>query len=268
MITFFSILALGFFLGIRHATDPDHVIAITTIVTRERSIRRSTTVGILWGVGHTLTILLVGGMVILFGLVIPPRLGLTMEFSVALMLVLLGMFNLRAFRKSVDEIASDRAESATFHSHFHHHWDNGDRYSRRNDPAQQGQERNDPPQGRFERLIGRLGLYHTLRPLVVGSVHGLAGSAAIALLILATIRNPAWAMAYLLVFGLGTIAGMTLITTAIAIPSAYGARRLMRANRYLIVASGVLSFAFGLFLAYQISFVGGLFSDHPIWIPK
>jgi len=110
MIDFFAILALGFFLGARHATDPDHVVAVTTIVARERNLYRSAIIGILWGIGHTLTILLVGGMIILFGLVIPPRLGLTMELSVALMLVLLGIFNLNTFWQSLDEIRQDRIE--------------------------------------------------------------------------------------------------------------------------------------------------------------
>src|SRR6266852_8254453 len=94
MITFVSIIALGFFLGMRHATDPDHVIAVTTIVSRQRSIRQAALIGVLWGVGHTITIFLVGSAIILFGLVIPPRIGLTMEFSVGLMLVVLGVLNL------------------------------------------------------------------------------------------------------------------------------------------------------------------------------
>ncbi len=107
-----------------------------------------------------------------------------------------------------------------------------------------------------------------MRPIVVGIVHGLAGSAAIALLILATIRNPVWAMAYLVVFGIGTIAGMALITTAIAIPSAYGARRFARVNRYLVVSSGLLSVGFGVFLAYHVGVINGLLTNHPLWVPK
>src|SRR6202165_4629353 len=94
MITLFSIIALGFFLGMRHATDPDHVIAVTTIVSRQRSVRHAALIGALWGVGHTITIFIVGSAIILFGLVIPPRVGLTMELSVGLMLVLLGILNL------------------------------------------------------------------------------------------------------------------------------------------------------------------------------
>src|SRR5204863_8366756 len=94
MVPFLSIIALGFFLGMRHATDADHVVAVTTIVSRERTIRSSALIGILWGLGHTITIFIVGSLIILFGVVIPPRLGLTMELSVGLMLILLGILNL------------------------------------------------------------------------------------------------------------------------------------------------------------------------------
>ena len=268
MINFLAILTLGFFLGTRHATDPDHVIAITTIVTRERNLYRSTIVGVLWGVGHTLTILSVGGAIILFGLVIPPRLGLTMEFSVALMLVLLGIFNLGAFWKSLEAIASDRSEGAAIHSHFHSHGDDAPCQPPAHGPARQSHQDNDPPRRHQDQIVGRLSLFHTLRPVVVGIVHGLAGSAAVALLILATISNPVWAMAYLVVFGIGTIAGMALITTAIAIPSVYGTRRFARVNRYLVVSSGLLSVGFGLFLAYHVGMINGFFTNHPLWVPK
>src|SRR5919202_680871 len=96
MLSSLSVLALGFILGMRHATDADHVVAVTTIVSHQRSIARAAGVGALWGVGHTATILLVGGAIIVFRLAIPPRLGLAMEFGVAVMLVLLGVRSLRA----------------------------------------------------------------------------------------------------------------------------------------------------------------------------
>jgi high-affinity nickel-transport protein len=108
-----------------------------------------------------------------------------------------------------------------------------------------------------------LGPFHIVRPLTVGIVHGLAGSAAVALLVLTTIHRPSWAIGYLLIFGLGTIAGMMLITTAIALPFAYTLRHFVRLNRGLAMASGMLSLSFGLFLCYQIGFVDGLFLSHP-----
>src|SRR5215831_3618739 len=101
---FLSILALGFFLGMRHATDSDHVVAVSTIVSREKSVLSASLVGALWGVGHSLTILIVGGAIIFFGVVLPARVGLTMEFSVALMLVVLGLLNVTGFRRDVRRI--------------------------------------------------------------------------------------------------------------------------------------------------------------------
>jgi high-affinity nickel-transport protein len=106
-----------------------------------------------------------------------------------------------------------------------------------------------------------------VRPLVVGLVHGLAGSAAVALLVLTTIRSPKWAIVYLLVFGVGTIAGMMLITGAMVLPFAYADKRFAPLNRGLRVASGLISVAFGLFLVYEIGIVNGLFTNHPKWTP-
>jgi len=114
----------------------------------------------------------------------------------------------------------------------------------------------------------KLSMFHVVRPLVVGIVHGLAGSAAVALLVLTTIGRPAWAIAYLLIFGLGTVAGMMLITAAIALPFAYTVQRFGQLNRGLVMASGFLSLAFGLFLCYQIGFVDGLFTGHANWVPR
>src|SRR6202163_4431171 len=121
MITLLSIIALGFFLGMRHATDPDHVIAVTTIVSRQRSIRHAALIGVLWGLGHTITIFLVGSAIILFGVVIPPRLGLTMELSVGLMLILLGILNLTGFTSWVTETFTPAADPGHPHAHAHAH---------------------------------------------------------------------------------------------------------------------------------------------------
>jgi len=123
------------------------------------------------------------------------------------------------------------------------------------------------PQGPVQQLLARVGIYQLLRPLAVGVVHGLAGSAAVALLVLTTIRSPRWAIAYLLVFGLGTIAGMMLITMILGAPFAYTGKRFASLNRCLGLASGIISVAFGLLVTFQIGFVDGLFSTHPHWLP-
>ena len=212
MLSLTAILAIGLLLGMRHATDPDHVVAVTTIVSRQRSLRGSMGVGALWGVGHTVTILLVGGAIILFKLAIPPRLGLTMELAVAVMLIVLGTANLLG--RSVA-----RAESSA-------------------------------------------------RPLVVGLIHGLAGSAAVALLVLTAIPDARWAATYLLVFGAGTVAGMTAITVALSLPSLWAASRFDSAHRWLRLASGAASVAFGLFMAHHVGFVDGLFTGNVHWTPR
>jgi high-affinity nickel-transport protein len=123
------------------------------------------------------------------------------------------------------------------------------------------------PQGSFETALERVGLYQILRPLAVGIVHGLAGSAAVALLVLTTIRDPRWAIVYLLVFGVGTIAGMLLITMIIGAPFAYTGKRFINFHRGLGVASGLISVAFGLFVMVQIGVVDGLFTASPHWTP-
>jgi len=261
-----SIVVLGFLLGMRHATDPDHVVAVTTIVSRERSIRAAALIGALWGVGHTLTILVVGGAIMLFGAVITPRVGLTMEFSVAVMLILLGILNLSGVLGWIDgRLAPGRTGTVPFDTHAH--GDYVHQHAHDEDGGAHGHTEEDTPLGRLDRTFRRFGLYHTVRPLVVGTVHGLAGSAAIALLVLATIPRSTWALAYLLVFGVGTIAGMMLITVAGSLPFTYTARRFRLVNHCLGLASGLVSVGFGVFLVYRIGLVDGLFTSAPRWTP-
>ena len=269
MFTLLSIIAIGFFLGMRHATDPDHVIAITTIVSRQRSTKRAALTGALWGLGHTVTIFAVGTAIILFNLVIPVRLGLSMELSVGFMLILLGVWNVIGFLRSVPSIPghADSKETET-HSHPHQHGDYIHTHPHSHEPERHSHSPQQTPLARLDRSLGRIGAYQWLRPLIVGVVHGLAGSAAVALLILASIRNSSWAIAYLFLFGLGTIAGMMLITMSIASTFRLAGNRFQHFSRRLALASGVVSLVFGLFVAYQIAFVQGFFSTHPHWTPR
>jgi len=242
MLSFTAILCIGFLLGMRHATDPDHVVDITTIVARQPGVRRAGLIGALWGIGHTCTIFVVGAMIILFGVTIPPRLGLSMEFAVAAMLILLGILNLTGTLRQLQE----RFLTKSFV------------------PGRAGVSEPAPP----STGLRGMGAYTVFRPLIVGLVHGLAGSAAVALLVMATIHDSWWAVAYLLLFGAGTVAGMVVITTLIAMPFTLTGRRFSGLNRGMGIASGLISLGFGLFLTFQIGIVDGLFTSHAHWIPK
>jgi hypothetical protein len=200
-------------LGMRHATDPDHIVAVTTIVTRERSVARAAGIGAVWGLGHTITLLLVGGAIIVFKVALNARLGLSLELCVAIMLIVLGLLNLFNVRASTAGL-------------------------------------------------------NTTRPFLVGIVHGLAGSAGAALLIVPLIDDPRWAALYLLTFGLGTIVGMALITLTIAFPSLLAAAHLPGFQRQLRIASGAASLVFGLYLVHRIGFTNGLFTSETRWIPN
>lgn len=195
-------------LGMRHATDADHIVAVTTIASRERSVWKAGGIGALWGVGHTLTIFLVGGTIILFKVAFSARLGLSMELTVAIMLVVLGLLNLFNVQTKPSALS-------------------------------------------------------TMRPLFVGIVHGLAGSAAATLLILPLIDDPRWAVLYLVVFGFGTIVGMASITLAIAAPSVLASARVGNMQHSLRVVSGAVSLLFGVYLAHKIGFTDGLFLGNP-----
>ena len=245
--SFVGIVLLGLFLGMRHSTDPDHVVAVSTIASRERSVGQGALIGMLWGVGHTLTIFLVGSAIILFGLVIPPRVGLSMEFSVALMLIVLGVLNLTGAPRWLTGRFAPVNSSKT-----------------RENSGTAG----NTAESSLGRLMNRYGSYQVIRPLVIGLVHGLAGSAAVALLVLSTIRSPLWAIAYLLVFGIGTIVGMMLMTSAMAIPVACTSKHFEVTGRYLSSISGIASTGFGLFLVYQIGVVDGLFRANVYWKPQ
>ena len=167
MTPLLSVLLLGFFLGMRHATDPDHVIAVTTIVSRQRSVRAAAWTGALWGLGHTLTILAVGGAIILFGLVIPPRVGLGMEFSVAIMLVLLGILTLTGVTRRIQEARAGTAPAGGHgdrHAHPHAHGDYVHSHVHGHAPEAHGHPEESTPQARLDRALGQFGAYQILAP--------------------------------------------------------------------------------------------------------
>lgn len=252
-----SILFLGLLLGIRHATDADHVVAVTTLVARHRRISAASLIGVMWGVGHTITIFIVGVAIIVFHLRLPPRLGLFFEFLVALTLMLLGILNLTGVLQRMVKMLSDHG---MIHAHLHFHGDQPHVHVHRH------KEEVEKYLGRAERLstfIHHYGALQLARPLVVGFVHGLAGSAAITLLVLGSITRPLFGVIYLLVFGIGTAIGMVTLTTVIGFPVIHSAKKYAHIDRWITGASGLLSIIFGLYLAYHIAVVGGLFRASP-----
>jgi high-affinity nickel-transport protein len=184
------------------------------------------------------------------------------------MLVVLGALTLRAAYRGVGEhVADASADDGVTHTHPHRHGDYIHSHPHHHFPDVHPHAAEQTPLARLDRRLGGFGVYQLLRPFVVGIVHGLAGSAAVALLVLATIGSGWWAVGYLVVFGLGTVVGMMLVTALVAWPLAATGRH-GRAQRALRLASGAISLVFGLVLAYQIGVTGGLFGAHPVWTPR
>lgn len=228
-ITVLTALLFGFLLGVRHALDADHIVAITTIVSRSRSLLRSALVGLSWGLGHTLTIFAAGFLVLVLKLTIPDKLALSMEFVVGLLLVLLGvplLWQLVVSRRHIHWHA--HGDKRHLHSHFH----------------------DDTPEHNHQ---------HIRRPLLMGMVHGLAGSGALTLLVLGTMSSVAQGLVFLLVFGVGSILGMVLFSGLIGLPFKFTARLSLRLNLWLRGAAGLISIVLGFVIMWQVAFVGGLF---------
>jgi cytochrome c biogenesis protein CcdA len=220
-------------LGLKHAFDSDHLVAVSTIVARERSAWRSLWIGLFWGLGHTLTLLVVGLLVLGLKKQIPPPVGLSLECLVGVVLICLGLATLYdCWRKRVH--AHRHVHGGAFHTHFHMHADS---------PAHQHSH------------PVRLGL----KPLLIGIVHGLAGSAALMLLILAAIPSPALGLLYIVIFGCGSIVGMGLVSLLMGLFFSLATDRLSDLNQGVRVAVGALSTTLGVWMVVEIGFIQGLF---------
>lgn len=231
-----SVLALGLIFGLKHAIEADHLAAVTTIVSERKSILSSSLVGGLWGVGHSISLLVAGVAVILFHVEISERTAQALEFSVGVMLVGLGA---NAIRKL--------ACGGKIHLHVHQHGS----YLHAHPHLHDGSPEMNPQTHHGFRLGAR--------PLLVGMMHGFAGSAALMLLVLTTIPAPVVGLAYIAIFGLGSIGGMMLMSVLVGLPVHLTASRFSRANMAIRGCAGLFSLSFGLFMVYQIGFVDGLF---------
>ncbi|HEY3188648.1 MAG TPA: hypothetical protein VGJ70_14300 [Solirubrobacteraceae bacterium] len=226
-----AILGFGFVLGLRHALDVDHLAAVSTIVGQRRSLWSSSLVGALWGLGHTAALLAAAVAVIGLHAEIPPRLAAALELGVAVMLVVLGLNLLRTVWAG-----------GMLHHHVHSHGGRAHVHPHLHD--------SEPTAGDGHHRLGT-----GRRPFLVGLMHGLAGSGALMLAVLATIPSPGLAFAYVGIFGAGSIAGMVAMSTLFGVPLALVGGRFARAELALRLGAALGSLAVGLRLAWEL---GGL----------
>jgi len=240
-------MLLGFLLGLQHATDPDHLVAVATILTRERRFTDGALIGVLWGAGHMTTLTIVGAIIIGLKLTVSPAVGGGLELVVAAMLIVLGVLRLRDALRGLETVPPGHlvadhdhgGGAGVVHSHPHAH------------DSEHTHEHAHVHPSRWLARLGWRGGWPAGRALVVGAIHGLAGSAAVSLLVLATLRSTVSAFVYLLIFGIGTILGMTLLTAVMAFPVSM-ALRYRRARQALALCAGIGSIAFGLVYGYRL----------------
>jgi hypothetical protein len=229
-----GVLSLGLVYGLKHATEVDHIVAVSTIVSEHRKLSHAAWVGGLWGAGHTISLAVVGSLVLAMRIVIPERLAGLMELVVALMIIFLGVSaTAKAFGKRGDFHLHEHKHDDVLHVHVHFH-----------EPGTQ----HAGPVKSHSHAIRQVGL----KPVLVGAVHGLAGSAALTLLVLTQIRSMTLGLLYLGVFGLGSMVGMLLMSGIVGLPFVLSARRLTRVHYNLQMAAGASSVCFGLWYAYSV----------------
>jgi len=230
-----SLLALGFVLGLKHAVDADHLAAVSTMASERRSLFGSSLIGALWGLGHTISLMLAGLLVIVLHFEITDKMKQSLEFGVGLMLVVLGVNALRKL-----------ARGGHVHVHVHEHGGHAHAH-----PHIHDRKAKEEPHTHHGLNLGA-------RPLLVGLVHGLAGSAALMLLVLTTISSPLVGLIYIAVFGIGSIGGMMIMSLLFALPARFTVNRFARTNLALRGLAGLFSLGFGLVMIYQIGFVDHL----------
>jgi sulfite exporter TauE/SafE len=234
-----SILALGFVLGLKHSIEADHLAAVSTIASERRSLLSSSLVGALWGLGHTISLMVAGILVILLHFHISERTSRALEFCVAIMLVALGVDALRKLARGGHLHIHVHEHGGHLHAHPHLH------------SATERRATEETPHTHHGLRLG-------VRPLFVGIMHGMAGSAALMLLVLTNISSSLVGLLYVGVFGIGSIGGMMVMSTLFALPARLAGNRFSRASFALRGLAGLFSLSFGLLMIYQIGFVDHL----------
>src|SRR6185503_18812436 len=229
----FALVGLGLVFGLKHATEVDHVVAVSTIVSEHRNVLRSALVGGLWGAGHTAALVIVGALVLIFRVAVPLPVANWLEMGVALMIIALGVWGvIKVFRKRADVHLHRHSHDGQSHVHIHFH-EHGTEHA----PASTSLQLTETKPSSHSHAISQVGF----KPLLVGAMHGLAGSAALTLLVLTQIQSVWLGLVYLAVFGLGSTVGMLLMSGLIGLPFALSGRRLTSINYGLQTAAGCLS---------------------------
>jgi ABC-type nickel/cobalt efflux system permease component RcnA len=226
-----TLLGVGFLLGLRHALDTDHLAAVSTVLAERPSLLASGAVGLWWGIGHTLTLLLVGSVVLAWGLRIPAQFEMAAEAGVALLLIILGVTLARKLYRERWHVHSHQHDGEQ-HVHFHSHQ-------------------------RQEGHGHRHWIMDSIRPLCIGMAHGLAGSAALMLMILATTTDMTSGLLSILIFGIGSIIGMMMIGLTISIPVIYSRSLNRRLFRGVQGAASLASVSVGLWMLVNITMSTG-----------
>lgn len=226
----FSVLLLGLLLGLQHAMEADHLAAVASLTTRGKSLRDAARQGTAWGLGHSLTLLLVGGSVLLIDGVIGEQLSLLLESAVGLMLILLGAdVLLQLYRRRIHYHVHQHASETHFHAHSH---------------APGSQHAADPHHHRHDQRL-------PLRSMMVGMVHGMAGSAALIVFALGSVQSLWQGLAYIAIFGVGSVIGMTALAVIISLPLRWSARSLTWAHNGLTAMLGIFTLTLGIVLLHQ-----------------
>lgn len=239
MLEVLTLLGIGLVFGLKHATEVDHVVAVSTIVSQHRNVLRSALVGALWGVGHTASLLVIGAIVLSLRIAIPEQVSTWLEFGVALMIIGLGVLALwRSLRKRDHVHVHEHSHDGVSHAHIHFH-----------EPETRHHETQ--PHSHAISAVG-------LKPVLIGTVHGLAGSGAATLLVLAQTSSALVGFSFLAIFGLGSIVGMILMSGLIGLPFALTGKNVDKVHRHLQTAAAGVSIVFGLWYAYETAFSSAL----------
>jgi sulfite exporter TauE/SafE len=232
----FAVLGFGFLLGLKHATEADHLAAVSTIVSERKSLWSSAFIGGLWGLGHTISLFLAGVFVLLLNFEISEQAERALEFCVGIMLTFLGLNVIRKLLKGGKLHFHAHEHGAREHVHPHIH-------------ALEYEDENGTHHG----------FKFSPRAILIGMIHGLAGSAALMLLVIPTIHSKPLGLLYIVIFGVGSIGGMILMSFLVGLPFHFTAARFNRFNYVLQSVAGLVSITLGLMIIYEKGFTEGLF---------